>query len=278
MKHWKRFPNNSHVARYVECYWFLEKEQNDQSSHFPKLNPDPTAHLILAPENQAFHYRQTEKTQIGHGDYWIFPHKNTFTIDHSDPFKIIGVKFKTGALYSLDSLFLDLKLDQIEAVDMRALIASDVFCSGDLLNDTAKSPEQISTRLDELLQPWVLQSHEDKHSELVRLILPLLDNTSISEIGRVLHRSQRTIERSFLRVTGLTLKQCQSMIRLEAILNYLYKLDNADIDWADLVAQFEFSDQPHFIRHLKRFIGKTPSEYARDRDLTIDIYGDFELS
>ncbi|MFT2110102.1 helix-turn-helix domain-containing protein [Marinomonas sp. 2405UD68-3] len=278
MKYWKQLPNNIHVAKYVECYWFLEKEPSDLGTNFPKLNPDPTAHLIIATATQTFQYNQMDTSQTGCGNYWIFPHRNTFTMDHSDLFQIIGIKFKTGALYSLNTPFSGSKLEQIEEVNMNALIASERFCSDLLLMDAAEKPEHISNVLDGILAPWVLQSHEDKHSELVRLILPLLDRTSISEIGDVLHRSQRTIERSFLRVTGLTLKQCQSMIRLEAILNYLYKLDDADIDWADLVTQFEFSDQPHLIRHLKNAIGKTPGEYARERDLTIDIYGGFELS
>ncbi len=37
----------------------------------------------------------------------------------------------------------------------------------------------------------------------------------IAKIGKSLHCSQRTIERAFLRVTNLTLKQYQSMIRLD---------------------------------------------------------------
>ncbi|WGK68755.1 helix-turn-helix domain-containing protein [Candidatus Haliotispira prima] len=132
--------------------------------------------------------------------------------------------------------------------------------------------------LDEILSAWLLTSLEDKHSDLVRQILPLLKNTPITDIGEKLHRSQRTIERSFMRVTRLTMKQYNSMVCLEAILNYLSQLDEDEIDWANVAGKYDFSDQSHFIRHIKSSIGRTPAEYAKKRDLAIDTYGNFEFN
>ncbi len=121
-----------------------------------------------------------------------------------------------------------------------------------------------------------MDSREDRHSQLVRQAYPLLVNTAVAGLGEMLHCSQRTLERSFQRVTGLTLKQCQSMERLESILAYLYHQGDETIDWADIAQRFGFSDQPHLIRYFKSSIGATPGRYARQRDLTIDIYGNFE--
>ena len=102
MKSWKLIPKIASVSKYVECYWFLEKEPHDQSHSFPKLNPDPSCHLIITNDNQAYHYANEGLAQIVEGHHWIFPHLKTFTMDHSSPFKIIGVKFKTGAPYSFN--------------------------------------------------------------------------------------------------------------------------------------------------------------------------------
>ena len=277
MKNWKFPPKNSDVAKYIECYWFLEKERGDVGNAHPKLNPDPSAHLIMSSCNQRFQYDQDSGVQKGNGSHWIFPHRKTLTIDHSSPFQIIGIKFIVGALYSLNSPFSHSKLELVECVDINQLVGLESFRSETLLINAERQPQQVCDTLDEIFAPWLSKSKEDKHSELVSQILPLLGNTSIAQMGAALHRSQRTIERSFMRVTDLTLKQCQSMIRLEEILNYLYQSNHEDIDWAGLAATFEFSDQSHLIRHLKCSIGKTPGEYARQRDLTIDIYGDFEL-
>jgi len=276
MKTWKITPGSKDVSKYVECYWFLEKELRDVGSNYPQLNPDPNAHLILSSREYQFYYEHNHARQQGHGSHWIFPHINTFTMDHSEPFRIMGIKFKVGALYSFKTCLPDFKLDTVVPTGINELesLASN---SERLLSNSLNAPQEVCNKLDEILKLWLHKGIEDKHSELVRNILPLFDhNTPIAQIGTTLHRSQRTIERSFLKVTNLTLKQYQSVTRLENILNYLYKR-NDQIDWADLAAKFKFSDQPHLIRYLKSAIDKTPGEYVKQRDLTIDIYGDFEI-
>ncbi|MDF5637882.1 helix-turn-helix domain-containing protein, partial [Vibrio parahaemolyticus] len=96
----------------------------------------------------------------------------------------------------------------------------------------------------------------------------------IDEIAKQCACSRRTLERSFKQVVGLSVKQYQQMARLEQMILTLYKQEA--IDWASFSQQFGFSDQSHLIRTLKQQLRKTPSKYLKKRDLTIDIYGDFE--
>ena len=278
MKSWKLAPKNESVLKYVECYWFLEKEPHDRSHTNPKLNPDPSAHLIIANDNLVHQYDHEVTSQVVQGSHWIVPHLKTYTMDHSSPFKIVGIKFRVGALYSLNLHDLSSSLDNVETANINQLFGWEPSSVEQLMINAPNQQKQVRNTLDEILATWFLTSHEDKHSDLVHHILPLLNNTPITDIGEKLHHSQRTIERSFLRVTRLTMKQCRSMVRLEAILNYLYQLDDKKIDWADVASKYEFSDQPHLIRHLKSSIGRTPAEYTRKRDLTIDTYGNFEFN
>lgn len=277
MKNWKLLPKIESVSKYVECYWFLEKEADDRSNIFPRLNPDPSPHLIIANINRTYQYTHGSTSQSVNGDHWIFPHLKTFTMDHSDPFRIVGIKFRVGALYSLNLTDPGSNLDKVQSIDINRLPGLEAFSSEQMINNAVERKEQACNTLDEILSPWFLTGHEDKHSDLVRQILPLLGDTAITDIGKKLHRSQRTVERSFVRVTGLTMKQVHSMIRLEEILNYLYHLNEEDIDWVDVASRYAFSDQPHLIRHLKSSIGSTPAVYAQKRDLTIDVYGNFEF-
>ncbi len=276
MRNWKRPPRDSNVAKYVECYWALEKEHDDVGENYPKLNPDPAAHLILAADEQKYQYTQNETPQKGDGCHWIFQHKKTFTMDHSKPFQVIGIKFQVGALYSLNNIGSQSQLDNVESVCFNELVQSDTFELSALMAQAIDFPEQTCDSLDEFLLPWLLDSHDDKHRDLVHRALPLLESTPIAQIGKSLCCSQRTIERTFLRVTKLTLKQYRSMTRLEDILNYLYGLQDISVNWVDVANKFEFSDQPHLIRYLKNTIGATPGGYAKQRDLAIDVYGNFE--
>ena len=43
MRTWKYQPIDQTVAKFVNCYWFIEKENSDISADNPILNPDPSA-------------------------------------------------------------------------------------------------------------------------------------------------------------------------------------------------------------------------------------------
>ncbi len=276
MKNWKQSPENPIVAKYIDCYWFIEKTAADTGVDHPKLNPDPAAHFLLAPADQRYHYQFGDSDIIGSGCHLILPNTGSITMDHSKPFVILGIKFHVGALYSLT---FDCALPLINSVltDTKLLPAELRLSSVlSLFLDKNNPPKRVCAALDEKLMPWVQRSQEDIHSELVRKVVSIFDQTPIADIGRAMNCSQRTIERAFRKVSGLTLKQYQSMTLLESLLVYLYQHESGSINWADIAAQFGFSDQPHLIRKLKAAIGATPNDYLKHRNVTIDVYGDFE--
>lgn len=276
MKNLKRHPSDPLIAKYIDCYWLIEKTYKSMGLDHPKLNPDPAAHLILSPKNQAYNYQFNDVEIKGVGCHLILPNTSTIKLDHSKPFIIFGIKFHVGAIYSLKfgesfplSNSIVTNLDFLP-VELHSAQHSGFFC--DAVSQFGLTCEE----LDKKLLPWIQNRSEDRHSELVRKVIYMLENASPSELANKLYCSKRTIERAFRRVTGITLKQYESMVMLEALLNYLYKNQETPLSWADISAQFGFNDQSHLIRHLKARIGSTPSEYLKRRDITIDVYGDFE--
>lgn len=276
MINWKANALDPTVAGLVECYWFLKKEPADAGVSHPKLNPDPVAHLILAAKDQSYRYILEGRSIAGAGSHWIFPHNKTFILDHTDPFAVLGVKFKPEALYSLGLGDPHSNLNTLIGVDPLALVPFHSVDVPVLLAKACSASDQVCQRLDAWLRPWIKSRLQDRHTELVCRALPLLADTPIAQLGDLLFCSQRTVERSFLRVTGLTLKQYQSMVRVEAILEHLHGLENTEINWTEVAYQFKFSDQAHLIRSLKSALGATPAGYTRARNITIDVYGNFE--
>lgn len=286
MKNWKIETKDPAIAQYVECYWYLEKSQDDAGPEHPKLNPDPAAHIIIASAEQPYHYEYDDYLATGTGSHLILPYGKTYTLDHSEPFSVIGIKLKAGVLYSLPLASNHPLLDEIIQLNLRQQLRISASTEAALISSsvgesTGENPESLRGQLDALLQPLIALAQEDKHSALVRKALALFQKTALtdialSDIGNNLSCSQRTIERSFSKVTGFTLKQYHTMLRLEAMLEYLYKLPNADINWTDIALDFGFSDQPHLIRYVNSTMGTTPGQYAEARDLAIDAYGNFE--
>lgn len=69
-------------------------------------------------------------------------------------------------------------------------------------------------------------------------------------------RDLRTIQRRFLRATGLT----QSVIRQIERARYATYLLQQGVSILDTVEQTGYFDQPHLTRSLKHFIGQTPAQ------------------
>ena len=270
---WMLKPQSKQVAKYVDCYWFLDKDTECVEHIYPKLNPDPAATFIITTNKQHYSYDLGVQKFNGLGCHWILPYTQTMLLDHSKPLQLIGIKFHIGALYSLGINHQQPAIDEVLNAQL-----SDIFKQVDddqlaLLSYANTAPQQCRDILDNQLFSWLDNGVEDKHSVLTNQVIDLLTHTQISEIGVKLNYSQRTVERSFVKVTGLTLKQCQSMNRLEAILEFLYQREADDINWAQIAYDFGFSDQPHLIRYFKKIIGLTPEHYSNKRDLAIDIYG-----
>jgi len=281
MKNWKISPKNPTIAQYIDCYWFLEKSQSDTGPEHPKLNPDPAAHIIIASSEQPYHYEYENYLATGAGSHLISPYGKTFTLDHTQAFRVIGIKLKVGALYSLPLMASANVVNEILNLDVQQQLQISEHDEAALLDQQEEKAEHYRDQLDILLQPLITKSQENKHSELVRKILTLFNSTSLlaielSDIGSTLGYSQRTIERSFSKVTGFTLKQYHTMQKLEAMLDHLHKLPTEQINWTDVALSFGFSDQSHLIRYLKSTLGTTPGQYADTRGLVIDAYGNFE--
>ena len=275
MQTWMLNPINDSVAQFVECYWYIEKEPGDDSEPNPKLYPDFAPTLILTTDKQQYaHQDLIQKTP---GPHWIYPYLNTYTLDHSSPFKLLGIKFKAWALYALPIEYTKHDIGSVQDADINTLLKIKDTQFQELMSQAAHEPEIIRDVLDNLLNQWSNEYKPDNYSRLVKKVMPLLKDQAIKELGMTLHSSQRSLERAFSRVTHLSMKQCQTILRLEAILEHLFKQDLEAVNWAEVAMAFDFSDQPHMVRTIKQLIGKTPGEYARQQDLTIDVYGGFEL-
>jgi AraC-like DNA-binding protein len=77
--------------------------------------------------------------------------------------------------------------------------------------------------------------------------------------NRPLDISSRTVQRRFLRATGLTRGTFEQIERAKQATTLLQK--GSSIADATLVAGY--ADQPHLTRSLKRFVGFTPAQIYR---------------
>ena len=146
------------------------------------MNPDPAAHLILADDTQKYLYIHDDVHQQDSGSHWINPHSKSFVMDHSHPFSIIGIKFRVGALYSLNLTSSQFHLNTVIGTRLiNELIQAKSFSLSNLLDQSVEDPEQVGHMLDDLLLPRIFKSSEDKYKTLVNRTAALIMGNPISQ-------------------------------------------------------------------------------------------------
>lgn len=130
----------------------------------------------------------------------------------------------------------------------------------------------------DLLQKWLLKRLDLKVNfeklAIVREVVDIIDanegKKTISELYDTLNLSKSTLERYFLEIVGLTPKMYSRIIRF----NKVYQtLQHGQYDtWQEVVYQYNFYDQAHFIKDFKNFFNKTPSEVHKSRFNTAELF------
>lgn len=292
MNTWKHPPANPALAPLIDGYWLLECCHDDADRPQPLLIPNPSCHLILTPPDDIHHYQIPGQDGIQAstvvGPHLLTPFTQALTIRDNTQVLRLGVKFQPGAQYRLLGVSGKAQTNQIIHQPATKYPALDALIQPETLSELLSlrdHPEAVVAKLDRHFTALLTGSPDDRHSRLVqqalRLLVPTIDHWDESRpscaLAQMLGCSQRTLERAFIRVTGLTMKQYLMMQRLDELFLYLYRHPDRQPDWTDIAARFGFSDQPHLIRQLRRAIGATPGRYLDARNLIIDIYGDFGI-
>ena len=130
-----------------------------------------------------------------------------------------------------------------------------------LLEDRALDPQRHRDRLVEALREALSPSHS-REDEIVRLELALVDPAihTVADLAAHSGMSLRSTERMCLQVFGFP---PQLLLRRQRFLRSLaqFMLDPS-LKWIETLDS-HYHDQAHFVRDFKRFMGMSPSEYAR---------------
>jgi hypothetical protein len=132
--------------------------------------------------------------------------------------------------------------------------------TGTLLNTGVDLPTVSKHAFSLAGSVWQFPDYDNADTFVARLVRqgllarePLVD-TVLQGDNNPKGRSLSTIQRRFLRATGLT----QSAVRQIERARYALQLLQQGVSILDTVEQAGYYDQPHLTRSLKHFIGQTP--------------------
>jgi len=117
--------------------------------------------------------------------------------------------------------------------------------------------------------------NQDIKSNIINHAIEIIEESKgavrVNELAEKIQISERHIQRLFMVRIGVTPKDYCKIVRVKNYLEFILT-NNTVTDWMDLVVEFNYHDQPHFIHEVKSISKLSPKKLLSYRDTLYDRY------
>lgn len=245
--HFSRYHPSEELSFFIEHYWIVEWDLRDQPNHQQESLPHPSIHIIVESDrSEVVGVVEGKYTRMLKGSGWVF-----------------GIKFWPGGFYPFFNA-------PVCDLTNHIVPLSKVFGGGSTVFGKIVPVSPIGELQVKLAEEWLRARHpvRDQNIELIRKIVDQIATdasiTKVDDLLATVEMSKRTLQRLFSRYVGVSAKWIIQRYRLHEAIE---KIDHTrPIDWANLALDLGYYDQAHFIKHFKKFVGRSPDEYARGQE------------
>lgn len=239
-----RYHPSPKLAHFVEHYWIVRWNLENQSPFRQDVLSHPNIHLVFSEEGVRIWGVVTGRfTRILEGEG-----------------KVLGVKFRAGGFYPFYR-------KPVAGFMDRQLPFSDLFEKEKptaLASDILKPQEEkaMAQRAETFLLQY-LPERDPKIEELSNIVDTIQYDASIIKVDDISEQfkiGKRTLQRLFRKYVGVNPKW---VIQRYWLHEAAEKMANGGAEnWPDLALELGYYDQAHFIRDFKSVVGQTPADYA----------------
>lgn len=248
-------PQDRLLRDHIDYYWIVDRQEGLVNVRapvyeFPSLAPELVLGIrgVLQYTFQGQSYTVRQSILFGYIDHSV-------TVYPARLQQMIVVKFKHRGLSSIVP-FLPFSASR--------LIHNAVVPAREVFGATLSAFEQhlaglpapdIAAELDAWFLARLKQHRAGIVYDLFDVIAP---TTCVRDLTALTRSSYSTLERHFRSDTGLTPKKYLIRNRFKHVIEELFRTENTD--WFDYVARYNYHDQSHFIKEVKRYSGFTPMQ------------------
>lgn len=258
----KIIPSCTRLSRYIEYYWIV-RDVNSIFHKSPKITSYAgiTPELVFPLDGKIGISNSLSTFEMSQAFISTIMHENIL-LDFSTLKEAVVVRFKTTGLAALLP-FLDVQA--LELAKQPLVVASQLF--GQRINEIAnlwkiKSNEEIAVDLDEYFAKVL---NEDRAGFLMDSMEIGEQHFRVDSFEKHFSYSKSTLERKFKKETGLSPKRYMMLKRFRSCMDEIIETGNTD--WMHYVVKYQYYDQSHFIKEMKRFSGLSPELLIRDNCL-----------
>lgn len=225
-----------YLSDFIESFWMLD-------------NPSGDKEVVLLPDGRIdVIFSQSAKDPFHSVLLGIGTHPEHIVI--AEKTKIFAVSFNLlAAEYIVHESVSDL-------INGAKNLPSDFWdFSNEDFNDFEKCCRKASEKIQEQL---LIQKIDERKRKLFQLIYLSKGVLSVKELSEKVIWSERQINRYFNKQFGISLKSYCGILRFRASFGHIKE--------GKLFPEQNFSDQPHFIKEIKKLSGFLPKELSQNKN------------
>jgi len=256
---YKEFKPSAVLQNYVDRYWVFDADVSDSYPMEHVLTPNGMDGLILQYHMESPNaYRNLHLNITLPPNYVLVQPTAHWKLFIYASTRIAGIFFKPGILQRILKYPMNLVANQ--PVELDALIGNtfNEVCDQMMEVDPATRIyliERLLCRLLDTDRPYLTSYAETT----ARIIQRCKGGVTISQLSDELRVSRQFITKQFTGQVGVSPKEYTQIVRFNAVHQYI--ATRKSVRWTDVTYLFGYSDQSHFIKEFRKYMGMLPTEY-----------------
>lgn len=255
---------------YIQCYWFIYKEDEPAQPVTQKIVPDGGMGIV-------FNFGDDYFARIGNNIRTFKckcvltgPSEETAFLELSKKIDAIGIRFQPGGAYPFFQEEISNFTDKTIPMSTQDTWRSEELYSS--LKMAKNQKDKVSLLNDFLLDKlrgntivpslWI--------SSVVEIVRQHNGSMKIDELARQLNITRRHLDRRFKKEVGLSPKQFSKIIRIGKARYLMRCADTTSL--TDVGYDCNYYDQAHFVREFKEVVKETPKEYSQRKKRMSRLY------
>lgn len=246
--------------RFVNKIWCLDNSIGETLIENKLILPNGCFNLAIVSGRSIEVHTSKKKYLMTEGLYFCSQMTNKVLVNIQPGTKVTITQLHPWALSMFPKYDLSNFTDAILKIDPTELPFDDEIdyrlnsSVSDLLN-------VINTYFEELDALHPSKNTIEKICEIIRLHE---EEISISEIGKIINLSQRSLQIKFQAATGLTIKKYIQLLKFRKSVDQMVHMSQEKLSLTDVALYNKYFDQSHFIKKFKDVTKTTPKMFNPD--------------
>lgn len=251
------------LAPYIELFWEGDFNTTYEYKLSQQVVPNGYVELVIhLSEKHCDLFKENRWLQSP--DYTVIGlHTRPYEVHFRDRVQVFGIRFKPEGIYNLFGIPASEFSESYEDMALVLGAAFREYCS------RLRESEKVSEKLL-LTQNYLVAQLKKDHSELTyvnRAAELIRESDRFDKIDRLpeqVYISLRQLEREFKKKIGITPKRYMRISRLNEVHRKLE--EEKEIEFTKIAFDCGYSDQAHFIRDFKSFMGVKPTIFIKEKN------------